>query len=322
MSDETPLAIKLLAEHAKQIQDFRRDLGKRYPLWYVVVLAVIAVVGGADSWLDIAAFWQARPALHRRLFGHDYGTLAHDTFRRIFVLLPFASIQRCFRDWLAAMQAAGMLRLSEEEVLAADGKVLRGSAERRTGKAALQMVTVYATQTGVVLAQDVVRAETASNEIAALPNVLAQVELRGHVVVTDAAHAQKPNARAITERGGEYVFALKRNHARLFEALQQTWQREQPEGFRQVLHEYLHTEAHGHGRCDRREYWLVADAEYLSYFAQQVDAWPNLGAVGFVRRWRRVGESEREQVSFFVTSLKQGVRRFARAVRTYWRIEN
>lgn len=103
MSDETPLAIKLLDERAKQIQDCRRDLGKRYPLWYVIVLTVITVVGGADGWLDIAAFWQARTALPRRRFTHDDGMPAHGTFRRVFILLPFARIQRSLKDWLTAM---------------------------------------------------------------------------------------------------------------------------------------------------------------------------------------------------------------------------
>ncbi len=88
------MAIKLLAEHAKQIQDFRRDLGKRYPLWYVIVLAVIAVVGGADSWLDIAAFWEARALLHRRLLIRDLQHTPHDPFRRIFILPQFGGIQR------------------------------------------------------------------------------------------------------------------------------------------------------------------------------------------------------------------------------------
>ncbi|MFC1463749.1 MAG: ISAs1 family transposase [Candidatus Brachytrichaceae bacterium NZ_4S206] len=322
MSDEAPLAIKLLAEHAKQIQDFRCDLGKRYPLWYVIVLAVIAVVGGADSWLDIAAFWEARTSLHRRLFAHDSGIPAHDTFRRVFILLPFASFQRCLKDGLSAMQAAGLLRLEDDEVLAADGKVLRGSHDPSSGQAALQMVTVYATKAGVVLAQGVVRPEAASNEIAVLPEVLKQVRLRGHVMVTDAAHTQKRNARHIKRRGGEYVFALKGNHARLYEALRQTWQQEHASEFGQVQHEYLQTEERGHGRRDRRAYWLVSDPAYLTYFAEEVDAWPNLGAVGFVRRQRRVGQTEREQVSFFVTGLKKDVKRFARAVRAYWRIEN
>lgn len=247
MSEETPLAIKLLAEHARQIQDFRRDLGKRYPLWYVIVLAVIAVVG-ADSWLDIAAFWQARASLHRRLFARDDGIPAHDTFRRVFILLPLAGIQRGLQGWLSAMQAGGLLRLDADEVLAADGKVLRGSDNPSAGQSALQMVTVYATKARVVLAQGVARPEVGSNEIAALPKVLKQVKLRGHGVVTDAAHAQKRNARHITARGGEYVFALKGNHPRLHEALHQTWQQEHVGEFRQVQHEYLQTKERGHGR--------------------------------------------------------------------------
>lgn len=128
----------------------------------------------------------------------------------MFILLPFGSIQRCLQDWLIAMQAPGLLCLDDDDALAADGNALCGSHDASTGQAALQMVTVYGLYRpcmsrgqGGVLVQGVVRPEAASNEIAAWPQVLKQVKLRGHGVVTDAAYAQKRNARAITARGGE-----------------------------------------------------------------------------------------------------------------------
>lgn len=323
MQEDAPFVLLALAARAQAIKDFRRDLGKRYPLWYLIVLAVVAVVGGADSWLGIAAFWQQRHALRKRLFSpeeSEYGIPAHDTFRRVFMLLPEATIQSCMEGWLSDLQAAGVLKLEAGEVLAADGKVLRGSHDERRGRRALSMVSVYATQAGVVLSQAAV--EQGENEIRVLPEVLARVNLKGHIVVTDAAHAQRSNAEQIVAAGGEYVFALKGNHGRMFEALQETWRRESAEGFRHTKHHVLRVETRGHGREEIREHWLVNDPEYVHYFTQEIEVWPRLGAVGFVRRIRHTRRGMQEQLSFFVTSLSGSVERFARAVREYWRIEN
>lgn len=135
---------------------------------------VLAIAGSADSWLDIAVFWQVHSFLHRRLFGHDYNIPAHDTLRRLFVLLSFASIKRCFRDWLIALRAAGVLRLSDEEVLLR----MTGGCATVASRAQVEphcRATVCAMQTEVILAQ---------------------VELRGHRVVMGTAQAHKHDACA------------------------------------------------------------------------------------------------------------------------------
>ncbi|MCS7055685.1 MAG: ISAs1 family transposase, partial [Thermoflexales bacterium] len=242
------------------------------------------------------------------------GIPSHDTFRRVFILLCPTAFQHCFMRWVQAIA-----RLKPGEVIAVDGKTLRRSYDRWSGRAAIEMVSAWASSAGLVLAQRQVA--EGSNEIATVPEILQQLVLKGCMVTADAAHCQTQHARIVVERGGDYVFALKGNQGQLYDEVSAMVAHEAPSDYRAVKHERWAERSKAHGRIETRRYVLVTDPEYVAYFNRK-EAWWQLGAIGIVERTRQMGDRVERSQAFFITSLKGDVKRFARAVRRYWSIEN
>lgn len=312
-----------LNEHLDELVDPRREHGREYPLKTVIILAVIAFIAGADDWVAVERYCRLKldwlnTILALPITDND-GIPSHDTFRRVFALLDAEAFQRCFMNWVRALTAQGVVQLKVGEVIALDGKKARRTHDRLQGREALQMVSAWASEAGIVLAQrDVLEG---SNEIATVPEVLKCLRLKGCIVTADAANCQTQNARIVVEQGGDYVFALKENQPRLYAAVAHTVASDQLTHFAQVKHETLITRSKAHGRIETRHHILITDPHEIAYFNRD-GRWWELGAIGVVERTRQIGDTLERKVHFFVTSLKADVHLFAHAVRRHWSIEN
>jgi predicted transposase YbfD/YdcC len=305
-----------IAAHFGGLPDPRRDRGRNHLLIEIIILAIVAVIGGANDWVHVELFCQAkeewfRTVLHLKL---PHGIPSHDTFGRVFSLLAPDAFQRCFVNWVRAM-----VELKVGEVVTLDGKVLRGSFDRFWGKDAVTLVNVWASAAGLALAVRDVPAGT--NEISVVPQVLQQLVLTGCIVTMDAAHCHADNTRLITEQRGEYVLALKANQGRLYAEVEQAFTAEQPRAFRGVRHETYTTQEKSHGRVETRRHILLTDPQYLDYFNRD-GRWWSLAGVGLVERTREQNGQVEHETHYFITSLSGDVKQFAHAVRAHWEVEN
>jgi predicted transposase YbfD/YdcC len=286
-----------LLAHFIAIRDPRAQ-NVRHKLADILVIAICAVISGADSFTEVEQYAQGKQAWLETFLELPKGVPSHDTFRRVFMLLDAEAWQGVFFNWtrkLLLEQTA-----SPTEVLAVDGKWSRTSG--------LHTVSVWAAEHHVVLAQQQVGDKT--NEITVIPELLEVLDIAGTTVTIDAAGTQKHIAWVIREHHADYVLALKANHKHLFEDVK--WLFAQHDD---VPH--WSTSSKGHGRIETRDVWLLTDLSFLD----DVSAWRDLAGVARVRAKREVKGELVVHERYFLTSLTDA-ETLAYAVRAHWGIEN
>ena len=204
-------------------------------------------------------------------------------------------------------------------MIAFDGKALRRSHDRGAGKAAIYMVSAWATGRRLVLAQRQV--DEKSNEITALPVLLRQLALSGCIVTIDAMGCQTAIARQIVEQGGDYVLALKGNQGTLAADVALMFTEGRATGFTGIAHDTYTTTEKDHGRLEIRRHWTIQDPEYIAYLNPH-GAWEGLRGVGMVEAERRVGTQVSTAVRSYILSQPMTAQAFGKAVRSHWGIEN
>ena len=298
----------------EDLPDPRIDRTKHHRLIDIVTIALCAVLSGADSFVEIATYGQAKEAWLRTFLALPHGIPSHDTFGRVFAALDPAAVEHRFLQWVHTT-----LRPDADQVIAVDGKTLRRSHDRGQGREALHLISAWATETGVALGQ--VRVADHENEIVALPALLDQVVVAGAVVTLDAMGCQREVARTIVERKGAYVLALKGNQPALHEAVTLLFaeERETPQpGTTLDRAELLEK---GHGRLERRTCWATDDPAVITYLDPDA-RWPGLRSLAMVLAERLVGSARSQETRYYLSSLPADALRLNQIVRTHWRIEN
>jgi hypothetical protein len=199
-----------LQEHFATLEDPRVDRTKRHQLLAIITIVLCAVICGADTWVDVEEFGQAKRAWLETFLELPNGIPSHDTFGRVFARLDPEQFEACFLAWVQAINT-----VLPAQQIAIDGKTARRSHDRGVGKAAIQTVSAWASETHLVLAQR--RVKEHSNEKTALPFLLEQLDLAGCIVSIDAMGCHAKIARQIKEQDGEYVLALKANQGTLYQ---------------------------------------------------------------------------------------------------------
>jgi predicted transposase YbfD/YdcC len=303
-------AVALLA-HFANLPDPRIARHRWHKLSDILVIAVCAVLCGAESFPAIEDFGHEREDWLKQFLELPEGIPSHDTFNRVFRLLDPVQFQACFLSWMQAVAAA-----TAGEVVAIDGKALRRSFDKGTAKRAIHMVSAWATANGVVLGQRKVDAK--SNEITAIPELLDLLALTGCIVTIDAMGCQRAIAQKIVVQGADYVLALKGNQPTLEQAVQRFFVTGPAAEVHRTTSAYAEQTGQGHGRVETRCAWISDELEAELTAA----AWPGLRSIGMVEATRTLaGETTVEQ-RFYLTSLPPDASRFARAVRNHWGIEN
>lgn len=310
---EQPVGLPLLA-HFIALDDPRVERTRRHPLLNILAIAISAVICGAESWDDIEAFGEAKAAWFGEFLDLSAGIPSHDTFNRVFAALDPTQFRACFASWMAAVAT-----VLPAEVVAVDGKTVRRSHDRGAGKAAIHLVSAWASTNRLVLGH--VKVDAKSNEITALPELLRVLALNGCIVTVDAMGCQREIAQQIREQGADYVLALKDNQGTLHRDVQETFARADADGWPGVAHDFAQSVDKGHGRIDTRRAWVLTDAEHLAWL-QAGHAWPGLGAVGRVEAERRIGTTHTREYRYYLLSRPLAADAFGAAVRRHWGIEN
>jgi predicted transposase YbfD/YdcC len=305
-------ALELLVERFGDCPDFRcGNENQLHLLVDVIVSAICAVIGGANSWLAVARFVACHETWFRTFLALPEGVPSHDTYRRIFMLLDPKELNQRFAKWMEAI--AQCLNLKQ---VAIDGKTLCGSGGGNTGLTALHMVHAFATENGICLAQQAV--DTKSNEITAIPELLKLLDLKGAVVTIDAIGCQKEIAADIVDREADYVLAVKGNQERLYDDVQATLA-EAVEG--EVLPDettHAQTCEDNRGRVEKRTCYVTSDVSMI----RDKQLWKGLKAVGVIISEREVNGKIEVERRYFISSRVLAAHEMLKVVRNHWKVEN
>ena len=295
----------LLGGHFDRMPDPRRAHGRRHALTDIFALTLCAVVAGADDFVAVEAFGKARLDWLRRFVPLAGGVPSHDTLSRVFALIDRDHFEASFAAW-----AAEAFDKTAGAVVAVDGKRLRRAHDADAPM--MTVVSAWASESGLALGQ--VATTAGEGEIAAIPRLLALLDVSGCIVTLDAAGCQTDIAKQITEAGGDYVLAVKGNQGELRAAVER-WITEAT--LVRDLDAFETTER-GHGREEVRRYWSVSVPDD----AVRRALWLGLTSVGLVESTRTAGDTTTTEQRYYVSSLPRDAETLARAVRGHWGVEN
>jgi predicted transposase YbfD/YdcC len=287
-----------------------------YPLGEVLLLCLLAVLAGAETFVDIARFGQKKIELLRRFLPFRDGTPSHDHLGDIFATLDATQFQRRFVAWVAKLTGVSA------DVIAIDGKSSRGSAHKRGGKAAIHMVSAFAARQRLVLGQ--VKVADKSNEIIAIPALLDMLAIEGAVVTIDAMGCQRDIAQKVLDKKADYILALKGNQGTLREDVELFAAEQKANGFKDTKITRHETVDGDHGRIETRTYTAIHDVAWL----QQRHQWPGLQGVVMVESQREIpgpspqADTIERETRFYITSLLWVAVQLGPAIRAHWMVEN
>ena len=315
MADIERISLDEVVLHFAELEDPRSTVNLQHPLVSVVVIALMAALAGASGPTAIGRWAALKEEFLLKTLDLPNGIPRKDVFRRVLMALRPGAFQACFVNWLKSLRATAAAATGvEQPVLAVDGKTARRSHDRKNGLGALHSVSVWASEFGLSLGQ--VACAEKSNEITAIPELLRLVDIKGAIITIDAMGTQKAIAAQIIEGEADYVLALKGNQETLHQAAID-YIDEQLEGDLAKACEHVTIEK-GHGREKMRTYLQFPAPKSLPGFTP----WKGLKTIGVVTsRCLRDGK-ETIEIRYYISSLAMGVKRFARAVRGHWGIEN
>jgi len=272
--------------HFRDLPDPRQAGKVLYPLEEILLLCLLAVLAGAETFVDIARFGQKKLDLLRRFRPFRDGTPSHDHLGDIFATLDAEKFQRCFVAWVAALTGASA------DVIAIDGKTLRRSYQKKGAKAPIHMISAFAARQRLVLGQ--IKVAEKSNEIVAIPKLLDLLAIEGAIVSIDAMGCQRDIAKKIIDNKADYVLALKGNQSSLREDVEVFVAEQKANGFKDTKISRHETVDGDHGRIEMRAYTAIHDVGWL----QERHDWPGLQGILTVESRREIdGKSSKRPAS-------------------------
>ena len=294
-----------------RVEDPRSGPAKRYGLSEIIVMAICAVLCGADDWVEVADWCEDEGEWLKGFLDLPHGTPSHDTFGDVFRVLDPDVFESCFREWIGGL--VGVVK----DIIALDGKTVRGSKDGTIPP--LHLVSAYATSLGLTLGQE--GSAGKGNELKAVRALLDTLVLDGCIVTLDALGCQTDIAATIVDKGGDYVLAVKANQKTLSEALAESFETGDALGWGSADVQHQTTVEKDHGRIETRRAVLVPQIDWLPDAIRK--EWPTLGAVGMIETTQEKGTTVSTDRRYFIMS--RGVTKvgdFSRAVRAHWGIES
>ncbi len=299
-------------KHFGDLEDPRIERTKHHPLISIVTIAILAVICGADSWVAIETYGSSKREWLEQFLPLPNGIPSHDTFARVFARLEPQQFQQCFRQWIESLTTA-----FGGQVIALDGKTVRGSFDRSGEHSAIHMVSAWACGHRLVLGQ--VKVDEKSNEITAIPELLNLLEMAGAIITIDAMGCQKTIAQTIIDKKADYVLTLKGNQGSLHSCVRQWFKQAQAQGFEGIEYSYYETIESNHDRNEIRKCWTVPVYVLGGKYAQQ---WAGLCSIGMIVSERRLWNKTTYEVRYYISSLSSDAQVLSQAVRSHWGIEN
>jgi predicted transposase YbfD/YdcC len=303
-----------LWEHFYVLTDPRVERTRKHTLEDMLTVTICAVICGAESWTDIEAFGEAKEPWFRTFLALPHGIPSHDTFGRVFAALDPDGFERCFQAWVADLAGT-----SAGKHIAIDGKAIRRSLDRASGKACIHLVSAWVCEDHAVFGQLAV--DQKSNEITAIPKLVEMLNLKGATVTIDAMGCQKEIAQQIQEKGGDYLLALKGNQGTLHEDVTLFLDDALARQFQGLKHDFWEQTEKGHGRIETRRVWCTEETAWLQ---RRHPAWVGLRTIAVVESRRQVGQEPASvERRYFISSLSgRCARHLGRIIREHWAVES
>lgn len=302
--------VEKFQEHFGKMKDPRVERTKLYPLEEILFVLLCGSICGAESWRDFVMFGREKLDFLREYFPFSAGIPCKNTFARVSAALEPEQFRACFIAWAASLQTV------PGEVIAIDGKTLCNSANACTGAAAIHMVSAFATDSRLVLAQQKVAEK--SNEITAIPALLDLLDVTGHIITIDAMGCQRSIAKKIRDKGADYVLALKGNQGTLNDAVRLFLASEVAKSDAMAISDTYSESDAGHGRVESRRCVVSSQIDWL----EQKTAWSGLTSIAMIEETREIKGRISVERRFFISSLPANAKQIAQAVRAHWAIEN
>jgi predicted transposase YbfD/YdcC len=309
-ADEALLESIVFLDHFADLPDPRQLAKVIYPLDEILLLSLLAVLAGAETFTAIAQFGKDKLELLRGLRPFVNGTPDHDRLGEVFAALDAERFQDCFAGWVATLVGVST------EVVAIDGKTSRRSHHKRSGLNPVHMVSAFAARQRLVLGQ--VKVSQKSNEIVAIPRLLDMLALEGAIVTIDAMGCQRSIAGKIIDRKADYLLALKGNQGTLREDVELFANEQKRRNFKDTTVSHDKTLDADHGRIETRRTTVFHDIDWL----RQRHDWPGLKAVVMVDSEREIDGKLEPERRFYITSSTDRADKLGEVVRRHWAVES
>jgi predicted transposase YbfD/YdcC len=298
-----------LLKNIQQLPDPRTRWTKHSVL-DIVTIAVMAVLSGSDDWNAIQVYGEAKKEWLSGFLSLPNGIPSHDTFNSVISRLEPSAFAECCLGWMK--EAAAKIGA---QIISIDGKSFNNSYDREKGQKSLHMVSAWVSSHHLLLGQ--VKTAKKSNEITAIPKLLELIDIKGHIVTIDAMGAQKKIANQIVKQGGDYVISLKGNQGTLHENVKKAFAEAVKKEWEGVRHETYQTIEAGHGRIEKRRYYLLPAA-----VVKMPKGWSTVQSVVMVERERTDWKETSHEVQYHICSLPANIEKISTAIRTHWGVEN
>jgi predicted transposase YbfD/YdcC len=322
MAQTHSISINDIVDYFDELEDPRSPINIKHPLVSVVVIAMMAVLAGANGPTAIAKWAKLKADFLVQALPLPNGVPCKDVFRSVLSLLKPEAFQTCFVTWLKSLRASAQAKAAEEgkpvdkPIFAIDGKTSRRSHDRANGLGALHTVSVWASEFGLSLGQ--VACAEKSNEITAIPELLRLVDIQGTIITIDAMGTQKAIAAQIVDGKADFVLALKGNQETLHQAVIDYIDEQINNGFVGCKARHHMTKEKGHGREEIRSYYQMPVPKDL----HGLELWKGLKSIGMATLICVRDGKETIETRYYISSLEVKVKQFARAIRSHWGIEN
>jgi predicted transposase YbfD/YdcC len=289
-----------------QIEDHRSHINKRHNLIDILLIGIISVICGAETWEQMVGFAKSKEEFLKRFLELPNGIPSKDTINRVFTAIDSEHFESCFIDWVNSI-----VDLSKGQVIAIDGKTLRGAKSH--GKTSpIHMVSAWACKNNLVLGQ--VKTNEKSNEITAIPNLLDILDISENIITIDAMGTQKEIAKKIIDNDADYILAVKANQSQLLENIQDEFR------FSKKM-ETSTSEDLDHGRIETRTCSVISDFKFIT----QENDWENLTSIiriESIREFKNSDTKTEKSTRYYISSLNNTATLFQNNIRSHWSVEN
>jgi len=299
-------------KYFEEVEDPRMEhhRNRLHRLMDMIVITILGTLCGADTWTEIEEFAIEKYDWLKTFLELPNGIPSHDTFGRVFSIMDSQKFEACFYSWIHSLEID-----TNNEIIAIDGKTLRGSGNTRKNQKALHLVSAWAVNNRVMLGQ--VKTQEKSNEIEAIPRLLSILDISNSIVTIDAMGCQKNISQQIIEGKADYVLSLKENQANLYQNVKTLFDLGKEKEFNKISHQRKVEEVNDHGRRETRTYTLLSAKDP----SISTLGWPGLKSIGMLEVIRTTNNQTEKSKRFFITSLEGDINGFMKAVRKHWDIE-
>jgi len=312
MSSEKPSRLGVFS-FVESVPEPRVERTRRHPLVNILIIAMLAMICVGEGWEDMEEFGLAKKAWLGTFLDLKHGIPSADTFRRVLSAMNPKAFNACFIAWVQALSLG-----TSGKLIAIDGKTIRHSFDRATGKKALHVVSAWIAENRLTLGQ--IATEEKSNEIAAIPKLLELLDIRGATITVDAMGCQRAIAEKVIDQGGDYIMGLKGNQEVAHKEVQEYFADASAKDFKDVPHTFHETvDGSDHGRVEVRRLWA---SQELDWFAD-LSKWKGLRSIIMIESERTVGSAGTSvERRYYWSSHIVDAQTFAEMIRGHWGIEN